>query len=78
MYDPELGSHTAPSHLPVTVHCYSNADFHSGGTGSLATMVSLQVNTISTHSGECPAYFSPRQQYRDCVMDSGNVTTLMM
>ena len=29
------GSHTAPSHLPVTAN---NADFHSGGTGSLATM----------------------------------------
>ena len=32
------GSHTAPSDLPVTGHCYSNADFHSGGIGSLATM----------------------------------------
>ena len=33
MYDSELGSHTAPSHQPVAVHCYSSADFHSDGTG---------------------------------------------
>ena len=46
MYDSELGAHTAPSHLPVTVHFYSSADFHSGGTGSLTTSVSIQVSMI--------------------------------
>ena len=30
-----------------------------------------RVYGIDTH-GECPAYFSPRQQYRDCVVDSGH------
>ena len=37
MYDSEPCLHTGPSHLPVTIHCYSNADVHSGGTGSLTT-----------------------------------------
>ena len=79
MYDPELGSHTAPSHQPVTVRCYSNADFQSDGTGSqpLCNSVHTSQHDIYTH-GECPAYFSPRRQYRDCVVDSGNVTTLTM
>ena len=71
----ELGSHTAPSHLPVTVHCYSNADFHSGGTGSQPLCDGVST---SQHDGQCRAYFSPRQQYRDCVVNSGNVMTLTM
>ena len=41
-------------------------------------IVSVQVNTIIDTRGEYPAYFSPRRQYRDCVVGSGNIMTLMM
>ena len=68
--------HTQLLHLPVTVHCYSNADSHSGGTGSqpLCNCVHTSQLNIDTH-GEYPAYFSPRRQYRDCVVDLGNIIT---
>ena len=41
-------------------------------------IVSVQANTIIDTHGEYSAYFSPRRQYRDCVVDSGNIMTLMM
>ena len=60
-------------------------------TGSESDLIVMQISTlvghplcngiptiqhnIDTHS-ECPAYYSPWQQYRDCAVDSVSFTTL--
>ena len=54
MYDSEIGSHTAPSHLPVTIPCHSRADFHSSGT--VHNGVPTSQHDIDIY-GECRAYF---------------------
>ena len=46
----------------------SNVDFHSGGTDSQPLCVPTYQHGIETR--EYPAYFSLRQQYRDCYMNS--------
>ena len=52
----------------------SNADFHSDGTGFQS--LCNGVPTILAHMVNVLLIFSPRQQYRDYVVDSGNVTNV--